>query len=108
MGCHPYEPLIKLAIQIGVSGRVEKKSHTIDQAYLRWEQVRRNGVPLDENQSKKKITYKTGFEGYFVGSVFSTEKLLEELLKIGEDAWRGILLLHRKNPAKIQELKKQF
>ncbi len=106
MGYLPYEPLIKLATQIGNVKNAEQKSHKIDSAYLRWEQVRRSGVPLNEYQPRNKVTYKTGFEGYFVGKVRSSEELLAELLKIGADAWQGIRLLHKMNPMKIQELKK--
>ncbi|MBP7842402.1 hypothetical protein KA017_00160 [Candidatus Woesebacteria bacterium] len=106
MGDLPYEPLIRLAVQMGHIRSAEQKSHKIDPAYFGWEFARRNGVPLDERQKGSKVTYKTGFERYFIGTAHTSEELLAELLKVGEDVWNGMKLLHRMNPMRLQELKK--
>ncbi|GIK83745.1 MAG: hypothetical protein BroJett025_03670 [Patescibacteria group bacterium] len=106
MGFLPYENLIKLAVEMNKMRDAEKKSHRLDQAYLRWQRVRMRGIPLNGNSASNLTTFKTGFEGYFVNKVRSSDELLTELLNIGKDIWANIRRLHKMNPMKIQELKK--
>jgi hypothetical protein len=102
-GMLPYENLILYAISNGVIEKAKKNSHKIDQAYLRWQLVRLYGIPLSSSQEK--VTFKTGFEGYFVGKVKSQAELFESLLQIGQSSWLGIKRLHKFNTKRICELK---
>lgn len=99
----PYEPVIRLAAEISDIRNVEKKSHSIDSAYLRWQRVRMHGIPLNKN-SRNNVTCKTGFEGYFVGKVYSKEELFDELLQIGKNVWENMKRLYRLDNIQLREL----
>ncbi len=90
----PYTEFIQALLDSGGLKEVVGKSHNLDAAYLAWQQVRKNGVPLTETGTSR-VSLGTGFEGYFIGRVQSKEQMLDELLVVGKRIWSSIRLLHR-------------
>lgn len=58
-----------------VTTRLVQDSRQYERAYLAWETVRKSRNPF--------FVDGTGFEGYFVGSLYSPEQVIEALLHIG-------------------------
>ena len=72
--------------EVGLKPLVEH-SRLHERAYLAWEMVRRPRNPFFEAG--------TGFEGYFVGIIQSSEEMLDKLLEIGHGMLASNLRLYR-------------
>jgi hypothetical protein len=90
----PYSEFLQMLINSRGLEEVIGKSHNLDAAYLSWLQVRKNGAPLSDI-STRKVTFGTGFEGYFVGRVQSEEEMLIEILDMGKNIWDNIRRMHK-------------
>lgn len=82
-------------------GELIVKAKEYEQAYLRWQQVRYGGIPLDPRKPNERFTCGTGFEAYFYGEVKTQEDLLWAVLGVGKQVCEYINI-----PRKFSDLQK--
>lgn len=91
----PFPEFIHDFDRVGNLSDVINGSHRMDEAYLSWQTIRKNGAQISNGSTPLNLNFRTGFEGYLVGQAQSQEEAFDHLLQLGLRTWNSIRMQHK-------------